>query len=84
MQRNSYFNNPLIEYYSDDNRLEQCYLVNDIGVDIDSLLHFDKHIDHIVAKAHFRIPLFRQAYYIYHTTFRICIKCIVSLFNYTH
>jgi len=33
-------------------RLEPCYLINDIGVDIDSLLRFDKHIDHIVAKAY--------------------------------
>jgi len=30
-----------MDYYFDDNRTEPCYLVNDIGVDIDSSLHFD-------------------------------------------
>jgi len=52
-------------------------LVNDIGVDIDLALHFDKHIDRIVAKAYSRIGLlfrgfvsrnlhvFRQAYITY-------------------
>jgi len=38
-------------------RLEPCYLVNDIGVDIDSLLIFDKHIDRMDATAYFRIGL---------------------------
>ena len=52
-------------------------MVNDIGVDIDPVLHFDKHIDRIVAKAYSRIGLllrrfvsrnlrvFRQAYITY-------------------
>ena len=67
-------NNPLMEYYFDGKRIESCDLVNDIGVDIDPVLHFDKHIDRIVAKAYSRIGLllrrfvsrnlrvFRQAY----------------------
>jgi len=42
-----------MNYYFDNTRIEPCYLVNDIGVDIDSLLHFDKHnIDLIVAKTY--------------------------------
>jgi len=45
-------NNPLMEYHFSHIRLEPCYLINDIGVDIDSLLHFDKHIDRFVAKAY--------------------------------
>jgi len=57
-----------------------------IGVDIDSLLHFDKHIDCIVAKAYFRIGLlsrglgsrnlhvFRQGYITYIRPLRICIN----------
>jgi len=52
-------------------------LVNNVGVDIDLALHFNKHIDHIVAKANSRIGLlfrgfvsrnlhvFRQAYITY-------------------
>jgi len=67
-------NNPLVDYYFNHIRLDPCYIINDIGVDIDSLLHFDKNVDHIVAKAYFRIGLlfrrfisrnlhvFRQAY----------------------
>ena len=43
--------NPLMEYYFDGKRVESCNLVNDIGIDIDQVLHFDKHIDRIVAKA---------------------------------
>jgi len=51
--------------------------VNDIGVDIDLALHFDKHIDRIVANAYYRIdllfrgfvsrnlPVFRQVYVTY-------------------
>jgi len=46
-------NNQLMDNYFNHKRLEPCYLINDIGVDIDSLLHFDKHIDRIVAKALF-------------------------------
>ena len=38
-------NNPLKAYYFDGNLIESCSVVNDIGVDIDSSLHFDKHID---------------------------------------
>jgi len=38
-------NKPLMKYYFNRIRLEPCYLINDTGVDIDSLLHFDKHID---------------------------------------
>ena len=30
--------------------LVSCDLVNDIGIDIHQVLHFDKHIDRIVAK----------------------------------
>jgi len=43
-------NAPLMDF--DDNRIEPCYLVNDIDVDIDSLLHFDKHADCIVTEAY--------------------------------
>ena len=32
-------------------------MVNDLGVEIDSVLHFDKHIDRVVAKAYTRIGL---------------------------
>jgi len=46
-----------MDSYFDDNRIESCYLVNDIGVDIDSLLHFDEHVDRIIAKAYFCIGL---------------------------
>jgi len=50
-----------MDYYFNHIRLEPCYLINDICVDIDSLglLHFDKHIgiDRIVAKAYSRIGL---------------------------
>jgi len=45
-----------------DNRIEPCYLMNDIGVDIDSLLHFHKHTDHIVAKAYSRIGILFRGY----------------------
>ena len=67
-------NNPLIEYFFNGNRIDSSDMINDIGVDIDSVLHFDKHIDRIVAKANTRIGLlfkgfvsrdlhvFRQAY----------------------
>ena len=48
-------NNPLMNYYFQHIRLDPCLLVNDIGVDFDSLLHFDKHVDRIVAKAYSRI-----------------------------
>jgi hypothetical protein len=70
-------NNPLMEYYFDGNLIESRDLVTDIGVDIDPVLHFDKHIDRIVAKAYSRIGLlfrgfvsrnlhvFRQAYITY-------------------
>jgi len=51
-------NNPLTNYYFDGNLIELCDLVNDIGVDIDLALHFDKQIDRIVAKAYSRIGLF--------------------------
>jgi len=47
-------NNPLMDYYFDGNLIESCYLVNDIGVEIDLVLHFDKHIDRIVAKEYCR------------------------------
>jgi len=59
------------------NLIESCDLIYDIGVDIDLALHFDKHIDRIVAKAYSRIGLlfrgfvsrnlhvFRQAYITY-------------------
>ena len=40
-------NNPLMNYYFNHIRLDPCLLVNDIGVDIDSILHFDKHVDRI-------------------------------------
>ena len=43
--------NPLTDHYFDGNLIESCDLVNDIGVDIDLVLHFDNHIDRIVAKA---------------------------------
>jgi len=70
-------NNPLTDYYLDGNLIESCDLVNDIGVDIDLALYFDKHIDRIVVKAYYRIGLsfrgfvsrnlhvFRQAYITY-------------------
>jgi len=45
-------NSPLTDYYFDGNLIESCDLVNDIGVDVDLTLHFDKHIDRIVAKAY--------------------------------
>jgi len=45
-------NNPLTDYYFVGNLIESCDLVNDIGVDIDLALHFDKHIDRFVAKAY--------------------------------
>jgi len=66
-----------MEYYFNHIRLKPCYLVNDIGVDFDSLLLFDKHIDRIIAKAYSRIGLlfkgfvsrnllvFRRAYITY-------------------
>ena len=66
-----------MNYYFNHIRLDPCLLVNDIGVDIDSFLHFDKHVDRIVAKAYSRIGLlfrgfvsrnlnvFRQAYITY-------------------
>jgi len=38
-----------MDYYFDDNGIEKCYLVNYIRVDTDSLFHFDKHVDRIVA-----------------------------------
>jgi len=50
-------NNPFMDYYFNHIRLEPSYLINDIGVDIDSLLLFDKHIDCIVAKGYSRIGL---------------------------
>ena len=71
----SIIHNPLMDYYFDGNLMESCDLVNDIGVDVDLFLHFDKHIDRIVAKAHSRIGIlfrgfasrnlhvFRQAYF---------------------
>jgi len=43
-----------MDYYFNHIRLEPCYLINDIGVDIDSLLHFDKHIDRIRPNQGFR------------------------------
>ena len=46
-----------MEYYFDGKRIKSCDLVNDIGVYIDQVLHFDKHIDRIVAKAYSRIGL---------------------------
>jgi len=66
-----------MDYYFDDNHIESSDLVNDIGVDIDLVVHFDKHIYRIVAKAYSRIGLlfrgfvsdnlhvFRQAYITY-------------------
>ena len=63
-----------MDYHFDGNLMESCDLVNDIGVDVDLFLHFDKHIDRIVAKAYSRIGIlfrgfasgnlhvFRQAY----------------------
>jgi len=51
-------NNLLMDYYFNLIRLEPCYLVHDIGLDIDSLLCFDKHIYRIiVAKAYSRIGI---------------------------
>jgi len=70
-------NNPRMVYYFDGNLIESWDLVNDIGADIDQVLHFEKHIDRIVAKAYSRIVLlfkgfvsrnlhlFRQAYITY-------------------
>ena len=64
-------------YYFDGNLMESCDLVNDIGVDVDLFLNFDKHIDRIVAKAYSRIGIlfrgfasrnlhvFRQTYITY-------------------
>jgi len=46
-----------MDFYFNHICLELCYLVNDIGVDIDSLLLFDKHIDRMVAKAYSCIGL---------------------------
>jgi len=46
-----------MDYYFDGNLIKSCNLVNDIGVDIDLVLHYDKHIDRIVAKAYCRIGL---------------------------
>jgi len=46
-----------MDYYFNGSLIESCDLVNDIGVDIDLVLHFDKHIDRIVAKAYSRIVL---------------------------
>ena len=52
--------NPLMDYYFDGNLMESCDLVNDSDVDVDLFIHFDKHIDRIVAKAYSRIGvLFR-------------------------
>jgi len=79
---------PLMVYYFDDNRIKPYYLVNDIGVDIVSLLHFDKQVYRIVAKAYSLIGLlfrgfvsrnvrvFRQAYITYIRPLLVCIKCI--------
>jgi len=50
-------NNPLTDYYFDGYLIESCDLFNDIGVDIDLALHFDKHLDRIVAKAYSRIAV---------------------------
>jgi len=44
-----------MNYYFNGNLIDSCDLVNDIGVEIDLVLHFDKHIDRIVAKAYSRI-----------------------------
>jgi len=46
-----------MDYYFNHIHLKSCYLVNDIGVDIDSLLLFDKYFDRMVAKACSRIGL---------------------------
>ena len=83
--------NPLMDYNFDGNLMESCGLVNDIGVDVDLMLHFDKHIDRIFAKTSSRIGLlfrgfvsrnlhvFRQAYITYiEANFRICVECMVS------
>ena len=43
-------NNTLMKYYFGGNRIEPCYVINDIGVDVDSLLHLDEHTDSIVAQ----------------------------------
>jgi len=48
-------NNPLMEYYFDGNLIQLCDLVNEIGVDINLVQHFDKHIDHTVPKAYSHI-----------------------------
>jgi len=37
-----------MDYYFDGNLIGSCDLVNDIDVDIDLVLHFEKHIDRIV------------------------------------
>ena len=50
-------NNIHHEYFYDEVRIDSCHMVNDLGVDIDSVLHFDKHIDRVVAKAYARIGL---------------------------
>jgi len=39
-----------MDYYFDENHIEPCHFVNDIDIDIDSLLHFDKHKDRIVPR----------------------------------
>jgi len=39
-----------MDYNFNGNLIKSCNLVNDIGVDIDLVLHFDKHIDRIVPK----------------------------------
>jgi len=66
-----------MNYYFNHTRLDPCLSINDIGVDIDSLLHLDKHIERIVATAYsltgslFRgfvsrnVNVFRQAYITY-------------------
>jgi len=51
-----------MDYYFHDNRIMSCYLVNNIGVDIDYLLHFDKHINRIVAKDYSGIGLLLRAF----------------------
>jgi len=38
--------------------------VNDIGVDIDLALHFDKHVDRIVAKAYSGIVYYLEALFL--------------------
>jgi len=41
-----------MDFYFDGNLTESCDLANDIAVEIDLVLHFDKHIDRIAAKAY--------------------------------